>query len=396
MQSLLHALRSSSSSTNREVYKIEVWSAIIRAKGFRPDFTTWWNEREPHLPDTQFVLPAGCPSSVTLDLIFQEFQVHFRSFETWHAKQRFERYETLHDKSVQQLHKELRGQKADSVQHFHFDEAFEVVDTEHDLIRLNTEASISPHSCWLHEDELIHMDNFDQGLFQPSKPLAIGEAVILRHFVSNTEGICSRLTNHWSKRWCQISEQSPEQLSKVLDFAKAFLPRLDFHLAPLTISDWREALARMKTAAARGADGFSRLDLLSLSERHLHWLVQLFNAIEAEDTQWPQQMLTGLVTCISKVDEPHLPDHFRPIHLFTVAHRIWASIRVRQLLRSILPFVPSELHGFLPTKETSQVWFEIQGWIELALAQGIDWHGCSADIQKCFNCIERPAYFVLA
>ena len=396
MQSLLHALRSASRSLNSEVHKIELWSAIVRSKGFEATFSDWWNNREPKLPDTQFCLPVGCPELAKMDLIFQEFQIHFRLFEAWHAKQRIERYEMLHEKSTRQLHKELKGQKSDCVQHFHFDEAFEVVDTDQDRIRLDKPANVSTHSCWLHESELIHLTNFEHGLFKTSKPLALGDTIILRNFVSDTEGICSRLTEHWSQRWCQISAQSPEQIGKVLDFARAFLPRLDFQLAPLTIQDWRQALKRMKIAAARGADGISRLDLLSLSDRHLDWLVQLFNAIEAEDMPWPRQMLTGLVTCISKVDDPHLPDHFRPIHLFTVAHRIWASIRVRQLLRLLLPFVPDELHGFMPTKETTQVWFEIQCWIELALAQGVDWHGCSADIQKCFNSIERPAYLVLA
>ena len=302
----------------------------------------------------------------------------------------------LHEKSTQRLHRELKGQKANVVQHLHFDETFEVVDVEHDRIRLSQPVLTGPHSCWLHEDEFICLTDFGDGVFQSGKLLAIGDTVMLRNFVPDTDGICSHLTAHWKQKWCQISMQSPEQIGKVLDFAKAFLPRLNFKLCPLTIIDWVDALQRMKTTAARGADGISRQDMLALSARHLGWLVQFFNQLEDGLTSWPKQMLTGLVTCISKIDEPHLPDHYRPIHLFTVAHRIWASLRVRQLLRMMLPFVPVELHGFMPTKETTQVWFEIQCWIELALAQGIDWHGCSADIQKCFNCIERPAYFLLA
>ena len=109
------------------------------------------------------------------------------------------------------------------------------------------------------------MSSFDDCVLRSGKTLAIGDTALLRNFVPDTEGICSRLTEHWKKRWCQISEQSPEQIGKVLDFAQVFLPRLDFQLAPLTMSDWAEALKRIQTTAAREGDGISRLDLLSLS-----------------------------------------------------------------------------------------------------------------------------------
>lgn len=85
---------------------------------------------------------SGASNAEILDLLFQEFQVHFRSLEAWHAKQRVERYEMLHEKSTRQLRKELKGQKADGVQHLHFDETFEVVDAEHDLIWLHKPAEV--------------------------------------------------------------------------------------------------------------------------------------------------------------------------------------------------------------------------------------------------------------
>lgn len=70
-----------------------------------------------------------------------------------------------------------------------------------------------------------------------------------------------------------------ELLGKVLDFANAFNPRLSFKLQPLTLSQWRRALQRIKQQAATGADGFSRQDLMSLTDRHLQWLVDFFNAL---------------------------------------------------------------------------------------------------------------------
>ena len=118
----------------------------------------------------------------------------------------------------------------------------------------------------------------------------------------------------------------------------------------------------MKVQAATGAEGVGRADLLALSDRHLQWLVDLFNSLEASQTTWPEQLLTGLVFSVAKIDLPHLPEHFRPIHLFSVAHRIWGSIRARQMLRQLAPYVPDDLHGYLPGHEPAMLWFTLQTW----------------------------------
>lgn len=102
------------------------------------------------------------------------------------------------------------------------------------------------------------------------------------------------------------------------------------------------------------------------------------------------------VFTVAKIHEPHLPAHFRPIHLFTIAHRIWGSLRARQLLRLLAPLVPNDLHGFLPDHEPAMLWFTLQAWIEAGLSAQSARHGASADLLKCFNCMERAPYFALS
>ena len=396
LQSLVHSVRSSSSSPHKHVYQVEVWTAILRAKGFHPNFRTWWDSKTHILPESAFQLRHGVPPLDELLTINDEYIKHFRAFETWHLRQRTERYELLHQHSLQQLYKELRKPKPNSVEGLYQDHDYEVMAIQEEEFQLDRAPSECTHQHWFTEEGLLPIGPFNDDISTTTAPLEVGQIVTQRKFEISVEGISDLFVQHWRDKWTAINELSSERLGKVLDFANAFLPPLSFELKPLTIGHWRAALKRMKVKAATGADGISRADLLALSDRHLQWLVDMFNALETSQTHWPEQLLTGLAFTVAKIDLPHLPEHFRPIHLFTIAHRIWGSIRARQLLRRLAPYVPDDLHGYLPDHEPAMLWFTLQAWIETGLSSRTNRHGASADLLKCFNCIEREPYFALS
>lgn len=164
------------------------------------------------------------------------------------------------------------------------------------------------HQHWFTEEGLLPIGPFDDDISATTAPLEVGQIVTQRRFEISVEGISDLFVQHWRDKWTAINELSSERLGKVLDFANAFLPPLSFELQPLTIGHWRAALKRMKVKAATDADGISRADLLALSDRHLQWLVDTFNALEASQISWPEQLLTGLVFTVAKIDFPHLPE----------------------------------------------------------------------------------------
>ena len=395
-QSLLHSIRSTRQSDHKLVYQIEVWSAIIQAKGFDPNFRQWWNQRTPIIEESNFELSLGVPSQDDLETINEEFIKHFRRFESWHSRQRTERYDALLQDSMQQLFKELKKPKPNTIDLLYKDRDFEVLASEQLQVHLDEQPQMAAHQHWFHEDGLIAVQQIHNDLCQTSRPLDAGAVLSQRIYEPTVEGICDSLVQHWTSKWTALNDLSEERMSNVMNFANAFLPRLSFDLAPLTTQHWIKALRRMKAKAATGADGFSRQDMLALHTDHLQWLVNLFNKLEEQQTSWPMQLLTGLVFGVAKNDQPHLPEHFRPIHLFTIAHRVWGSIRARQILRLVAPHVPADLHGYLPGHEPATLWFTLQGWIETGLRLGQHRHGASADLMKCFNCIERPQYFALS
>ena len=174
------------------------------------------------------------------------------------------------------------------------------------------------------------------------------------------------------------------------------MPKLPLVVPPLTVEMWKKALQRFRPAAARGADGWARSDLLNMSPFHTKQLIALLSAIEDNQTEWPKQLLEGLVIAIAKCDDAHRPNEYRPIVLLSIIYRCWASLRARQMLAQLEMYIHSDAHGFLPSREPGQTWLHIQAAVETAIQSKQQLAGIGTDFVKAFNCISRKPLWFLA
>ena len=184
--------------------------------------------------------------------------------------------------------------------------------------------------------------------------------------------------------------------SRFLNFAKAFLPSGQMHIPPLTQDMLRRALRRLKPRAARGADGFSKRDLLCMSDHQCSQLLTFFNDLEAGRRDWPQQWLVGLVCCLKKPNDRQDAQGYRPICILSLAYRIWSGIRARQMLQWLSRKMPPESLGFMPEREAAQFWWALEAQIEVACQEDVEFAGYSTDVIKAFNCLPRAPIFQIA
>ena len=59
-------------------------------------------------------------------------------------------------------------------------------------------------------------------------------------------------------------------------------------------------------------------------------------------------------------------------------------------------FVPPEALGFLPRRETTEVWLHLQAHIEVMLMYQQDYCGLLTDLKRAFNHIGRDQVFMIA
>ena len=122
----------------------------------------------------------------------------------------------------------------------------------------------------------------------------------------------------------------------------------------------------------------------------------MLTAVETTEPAWPAQLAFGTVIGLSKVDNAHEEGQFRPITLFSMLYRCWSRIRTKQMIRQMAQHMPPEALGFLPQRETAEVWLGLQAQIELFLQTEKDLTGLSTDLRRAFNNIGRPQVFLVA
>ena len=393
LQSLVHSLRAGKQTNNARLYRIETWSAIRRAKGFVPSFIEWWEARTLHYPDSPQAFPQLIPALDDMQLLYEEFVSHFRAFEKWHQGQRQQSLKNKYDNTNHRLFADLKPPRANELDILWEDTHFEVIAHDNETGQAHISEPLEPdeNAVWMIDGSFVQPCNFDGVVCTLPQDTQVTDSSVLtrRFFHHDTDSIHKQLCSHWASKWQASQPIDDEKWRRVTAFTKQYMPKLDIVLEPITEQQWRKALNRLKSQAATGPDGIARADLLAMSQDHTRWLVDMLNSIEQQTMEWPTQLLTGLITCLAKHSTAHTPSDYRPIHLFSIIYRLWGSIRTRELLRVLLPHLPEEAYGFIPGRETSQIWCSLQAWIETAIET--DWHltGLSTDVQKCFNCIER-------
>ena len=126
----------------------------------------------------------------------------------------------------------------------------------------------------------------------------------------------------------------PEAWASVCQCATDTLPHGTVHLPPISVQDFRKAVLSFKPRAATGPCGWSRSDLIHLTEGQIQRLLDGYHAIE-QGHPWPRQWSVGLLHCLQKRDDALIANGFRPITVMSLFYRlfaIFAGIRAGQIL----------------------------------------------------------------
>ena len=400
IQSLCHALKQARQSVEAVEYRTQLWKAILGAKGFRQGFASWWHSRPVQHVGCPPTLPFWPPSGAVCQCIFEDFRANFRRFEAWHIRRRIEVLSSRYKQVSDLLVKDLRDPVPEQVDCLVHHRVYEVLAVDTAAVQLHTDPPVDLRgtSEWKVGDfpvEVVSADGPTCQLAQPLTTVLIDE-IEQTQTLSAPEHIQDEFIKVWKSRWNQHALFAPFDWSRVLNFARAFLPTASFCVAPITASQWLEAARRYRPRAARGPDGFARDDLLHMPSARVEELVALLNSIESGRVAWPQQFLTAFVCALTKGNGRQDVQGYRPICLMSIIYRTWSGIRARQLLRFLEQWMPWGASGFMPGRDTSDIWFLIGAQVEAAVQQGHVVCGYSTDIVKAFNGLPRQPLLEVA
>ena len=393
LQALCHAIRAGKTTPAALEYRLQLWSAILRAPGFYVDFPTWWLTRPMQLPGSPSHITAGLPHSQVLDNVFLDFRENYRSFESWCVRRRNEVLQSRYASTHRGLMQSLRRPKPDQVDSLTVRRNYTVLAVDCDSQQIHLDAPLDLRGCstWNVNGVPATVLSSDEALcsLEVSIPPSCDDELEQCQVLASCIDVQREFEVLWSARWCKHSNPAACDWTRICQFARAFLPRAQLQLPGIGYSQWVAALRRYKLRAARGADGFSHLDLLNMPRPRAQELLDFLHAVEQGRQSWPQQLLTGLVMLLDKQNGQSGVNAFRPICIFSVIYRTWASIRARQCLEHLKGLTSCHAFGFLPQRETTELWMLVEASIELACQCGSKRSGFSVDVVKCFNNLPR-------
>eukprot|EP00435_Cladocopium_sp_Y103_P016084 s2450_g4.t1 len=331
--------------------------------------------------------------------MYQDFFLHFRAFETWHLSQRNASLQAKYEGSLSSVFMDLRDQPKASIDHLWQEIKYQVlaIDSATNELMLDQEIPTHQDALWFHVGASVQVLEHDGAVCRVSNTdqIEVEDEIVQRFFISDVNDVLTNFSQHWSDRWNLLTEITEQDWTRIVQFTQAFLPKHHFHLPPLQRDMWRKAVKRFKLRAARGPDGFSRLDLINMPGNFVDSLSHMFESIENTEQEWPSQLLFGTVLGVAKCQSPHEVQHYRPIALFSILFRCWAKLRTKHMLLQLMQHMPIEAVGFLPHREAAEVWFLVQSQIEVMLASGEPFCGLSSDVKRAFNHIGRRQVFHL-
>ena len=400
IQSYVALTNSECQSTQKWQHSRELWGSIRRARGFGKSFTLFWASRPVKVATVCDNLPIVPPSHEVALGIFLNFQTIFSAFEKSLNRERTKLARQRRTEDPNIIFKDLARPRslpvqtilAKSIVHVSF------VSSDHKQIdytpvRLDTTQPVfGPMGLLMpdqHEAGRLH--------FRLDPQLQLGDTLVQETLKGELNEVFEAFHNLWSPRWNKHNSTTEEKWKPFAEFVCKEIPQPSSQLVlpEITVEEWIKTAKAKKSSTATGPDGISKLDLVNMPLDLVKQLVRIFRDIE-RGQPWPKCLLTGLISAIEKTENAKGPGDYRPITVLSLAYRVWATIRSRQILTFLSREAPIGLLGNRKGASTADVWWQIACEVEEALCFESPMSGAVTDVVKCFNALPRVPIMILA
>ena len=148
-------------------------------------------------------------------------------------------------------------------------------------------------------------------------------------------------------------------------------------------------MVRAKKSTAGGLDGGAWNEIKAFSRPWFSGLAVLLELVESTSI-WPQGLLDAFIAMIPKVDGDSTPLFQRPLNVFPVVYRLWASLRLGHLREWVEGWLPESVYSLGNGLSSVEAWFSTALDIEEVLSRtgGDQLHVMVADGIKSFDTVD--------
>lgn len=383
-------LHSSNTATSSGEKALELWSAIKRAVGFPHGFCSWWLSKFA----TPFVhlLPICLPTVTEVDCMLALFKTEVRQLEVQLGAARATSAKNRRTSDATLVFRDCMRDLPQPVGSLVKSQEVHIEEIRHDDVSvvLTAPVSLDPFVPLVANGRSYSVTAccHDQVWLEHLSGLEVGGSMRQEHVISTDNGVLLEFATVWKDRWNRHAHVAPGQWDDICGFCSHFFRPLRWDFPPWSLPSLRQAINHKKRTAATGPDGISHRDLLAIPDAGLMPLLALYSHLE-QGGDWPVQLLQGFVNCLDKQKGDGGVDSYRPIVIYPLITRLWSSVRARQALLSVAPFLPPSLHGGVPHKQAKTIWFHLAQLLELSHFNHAPLNGLAVDVQRAFNNLPR-------
>ena len=377
----------------------ETWGAICRAKGFFPDFPTWWGTMEFKVNAAPASCPGCPPEKVVALAMLDSMILATREFEAALMKQSRQYAKFRREQNPNLVFMDVKPPVVPGVDLLlqPIKALIEEVVPEEGKIVLDRPCNFEPDktiACEGKPLEVIHHDSDALWLYDVTG-LAVGKQVSQTRYVGTHADLSQAFLQVWKDRWMRHVDVPPQRWHSILEFARAHIPPGRFDWDPMDVDELSVVIHKKKSKTSAGFDGVTLHDLKHMPRPVLQAFCDIFASAES-DGGWPSQLVDGKVVSLAKVASPSSPSDFRPITVFSLLYRCWSSAQARRALTFLDSCLPDTLYGSRPGRHAAQIWTRMLWAIEESFVNQIPMTGAVADLAKAFNFLPRLVVMELA
>ena len=157
---------------------------------------------------------------------------------------------------------------------------------------------------------------------------------------------------------------------------------------PITITEVKQALRRMKDGKAVGSDEVHIEVLKLMEENGLNIIVKLFNNIYNTGAI-PRDWLKSTFITIPKKSKPKKCEEYRTISLMSHVLKLFLKIIHERIYRKLEERIGQSQFGFVSGLGTREALFSVQVLVQRCRDVNVDVHLCFIDFEKAFDKIKH-------
>ena len=369
-------------TANQAKHKAQLWTSILRAKGFRPSFRRWWTLQDHGM---------GILESVPLDPPDLDQALH--SFEQALNTARKHAYRLKGATTLSELYRTVRRPPPPQVDSLHTECAAVVTDVCHEDLAVTFDREVE----WVDPDAPFafpigckkpYMVSPLKVWLESVEGIEVGDVGLQVTRVGSLPDLFQAFESYWADFWCKHDRVPMSQWDNILAFARQVLKPVDALPCDITPDLFRATVLAKSNRAAVGLDGVSKSDLLQLSPDEVRAFISMFARAHATG-DWPQQCLNGSVKSLAKTEDPVHVGSYRPVTIFGLPYRIWGSMMSRYWIKQLDAVLDPFVSGNRPHTSASEVWYYVLRQVELGHVSGRECTGLVLDLTKAFKAIPR-------